>query len=186
MRGKAEGFADYSVYTTEQLLDAYAKGESEIRRVIAGLSDSDLEARPRGPKSWSIKEIVLHLLDSEIQGVYRIRKAWAEPGATLPTYEEDLWTAKFNHQQATRAEMEQALALFGLLRQDTMKVFQRAGEKDWTERYAQHPKYGRLTLGNLLEIYADHSERHIAQILTIREKLSKPMRRQPLLPQRLY
>lgn len=186
MRGRVTGFADYSIYSTPQLLDAYAKGEAEVRRVIAGLSDADLQARPRGEKSWSIKEIVLHLLDSEIQGVYRIRKAWAEPGAPLPTYEEDLWTGELNHQQATAAHMDRALRLFGLLREDTLEIFRRATEKDWTERHASHPKYGALTLGNLLEIYADHSERHIAQILTIREKLGKPFKREALLSRRLY
>jgi hypothetical protein len=43
-----------------------------------------------------------------------------------------------------------------------------------------------VTLRNLLELYADHSERHVAQIVERRERLGVPVDLAPLLAERLY
>jgi hypothetical protein len=45
---------------------------------------------------------------------------------------------------------------------------------------------GEVTLRQLLELYADHSERHLDQIQAVRIALSKPTALPELLPNRLY
>jgi len=177
---------DYSEYTSARLLDAFEQAPDRVRTVIAGLSEEELRSRARGAKAWSCQEIVLHLADSEILGAFRMRKVWSEPGAPLPGYNENIWTARLDHQHASREEREAALLVFSALRRSIVPILRRATEADLNERTGNHPEFGRMTLRNLLELYADHGERHLEQILLMRRLLEKPLEFPLLLPRRLY
>jgi hypothetical protein len=178
-------FPPYDFYSTTQLIDAYAAAPARLAAVVHGLDEEALRHRARGPGTWSIQEIVLHVTDSEIQGVYRIRKAWAEPGTAFPGYDQDAWTAAFEHRNAGPSGREISLELFRALRRATVALFERAQPADWEAAHGFHPEFGRLTLRNLLELYADNGESHIAQILTIRERLGQRLDYPLLLSRRL-
>ncbi len=66
-----------------------------------------------------------------------------------------------------------------------MALFSVASAADWTKQ-GTHPEYGPLSLRNLLELYADHSERHLEQILDIRTRLGRRLAMTRELPRRLY
>jgi len=185
MRGTTVAFPDYSFYTTPQLLAAFAAGPARLRQAIAGLTEEELHARPRGPAKWSIHEIVIHTTDSELQGAFRMRKVWSEPTPLLPAYDQDAWVRELDYQRESAALRERALTLLALLREHTLPVLQRATADDWAKS-GTHPEYGPVTLRNLLEIYADHVERHVEQILESRALLGRPLTMEPLLPRRLY
>jgi uncharacterized damage-inducible protein DinB len=186
MRGTTTSFPTYTQYTHQQVLAAYQQAPARLRRAIEGLDEATLRLRPRGESTWSIQEIVMHVTDSEVQGVFRIRKAWSESGTALPGYNEALWTKELNHQEASPAERTAALELFSALRVATYPLLAGASERDLDERAGVHPEYGRLTVRNLLELYADHGERHLEQILTIRALLGKQLPMPMLLRERLY
>src|SRR3954467_15472961 len=101
MQTKSQPFPDYSAYSDEQLLTAYSAGPYRLRQSIKDLSEDELRAKPRGPEKWSIHELVQHVFDSELQGAFRVGKVIAEPGAQLPGYAQDRWTARLGHQQAS-------------------------------------------------------------------------------------
>jgi hypothetical protein len=185
MRGLISSFPDYSYYATAQLLAAFADGAARLRAAIDGLTDEECRARPRGPTKWSIHEIVIHVADSEMQGTFRIRKAWSEPSPVLPMYDQDAWVREIDYQGQDAAARERALTLLALLREQTLPLFRRATAEDW-EKSGTHPEFGTVTLRNLLELYADHVERHIDQILESRARLGRPLAMPQILPRRLY
>jgi uncharacterized damage-inducible protein DinB len=172
--------ADLAPRSTPELIEAFAAGPERLRLAIAGLSEDELQARPRGPGSWSIQEIVLHTADSELQGTYRIKKTLAEPAALWPVYDQDRWTSRFGHQTGGPAAREDAFALLALLRRQTLPLFRGATAEEWA-RHGIHPEMGPMTLRNLLEMYAEHIERHIGQILDIRRRIGSPSEMLPLL-----
>jgi uncharacterized damage-inducible protein DinB len=176
---------DYSRFSTSLLLQAYSEGPARLRRVLEGLSEDDLKARPRGAESWSAHEIVLHLADAEIIGATRTRQAITQSDPHFPVYDQDVWTSFFDYQSRGADERAEALALFEALRRSTTRLFDRAGDADW-QKTGLHPERGPLTLRQVLELYADHSERHIEQILRIRRLLGKPIGFPLLLDVRLY
>jgi len=184
MQPAATAFPSYDVYPTEQLLEAYREGPARLRAAIAGLSMEQLRAHPR-PGKWSILEIVMHLADSELVGATRVRYVQAQPGIRLPTYDQERWTARLRHNEADVGLLDDTLALFHLLRRITGRVFAAAQGDDWSAT-AVHPEFGEITLRNLLELYADHSERHVEQVLVCRAKLGMPLELPTLLAQRLY
>ena len=184
MQPAAVAFPGYDFYTTDQLLEAYREGPERLRAASAGLSMEQMRARPR-PGKWSILEILFHVTDSELSGAMRVRYVMAQPGIRLPSYDQDLWTAKLRHNEADLALLDDMMALFRLLRRVTGRIFTAAHGDDWAAS-AVHAEYGEITLRNLLELYADHSERHVEQILTCRRLLRNPMEMESLLPRRLY
>jgi hypothetical protein len=70
-------------------------------------------------------------------------------------------------------------------RLNTRKFLKNATTTDWTNT-GIHPEWGNLSLRHLLELYADHSERHIGQILELRKLLNKSLDFPLLLEKRLY
>jgi uncharacterized damage-inducible protein DinB len=174
----------YSKMAGEDLLSAFSAAPSRLNHVLKDLTVHDLRAQPR-PGKWSIQQITMHLADAEIMGAARIRQAFAEPGKRFAVYEQDIWAVAFDYQQAEQKTFYSAIMLFDALRLATAKILQRAGQQDWN-KFGVHPEWGELTLRQLLELYADHGERHIAQILELRALLGKPLEYELLLKDRLF
>src|SRR3954466_15490405 len=186
MQSKSQPFPDYSAYSDEQLLTAYSAGPYRLRQSIMNLDEDDLRARPRGPEKWSIHELVQHVFDSELQGAFRVRKVIAEPGAALPGYDQDRWTPRLGHQQASAEVRNLCLDAFLAMREMTAKLFASVPSSQWDALKGAHPDFGEVTLRNLLQLYADHSERHIEHILESRKLLGRAIEMPQLLPVRLY
>ncbi|HLA13184.1 MAG TPA: DinB family protein [Pyrinomonadaceae bacterium] len=174
----------FANYKTKHLLTVFAAGPHRLRKVIDGLSDEVLTARPR-PGKWCIKEIIPHVTDSEVQATFRIKLVLAQPGIVWPVYDQDIWAKEHAYQTLTLSELENSLQLFGALRALTTPLLTKARAEDWLKK-GVHPEFGPMTLRNLLELYADHSERHIDQILTMRSMLGETVDMQPILEERLF
>jgi uncharacterized damage-inducible protein DinB len=174
----------YIDINTGILLDAFKLGPQRLSQVLSGLNKDDLKANPK-PKKWSIQEIVLHLADAEIMGAARIRQIFAQPGSSFVTYEQDIWANNFAYRSQDISAIESALNLFKCLRETSYDIFRRAEDIDWAKK-GMHPDFGPISLRQLLELYADHSERHIGQILELRTMLGKKFDFSILLKERLY
>jgi len=185
MRGVISRFPEtYAHLETRALLQAFEAGPRRLRQAIAGLTREELRARPESGV-WCIQEVVMHVADSELNGAARIRLVRAQPGSSFFSYDQDVWALAFHYRDASDQELESAIELFEALRVTTLRVFTSAGDADW-HATGIHPENGTVTLRNLLELYADHSERHIQQIVTRRGVLGNPLILPPLLEERLY
>ena len=174
----------YAGIPTTTLIEAYASGPARLRAALAGLDIVAWTAKPR-PGKWSIREIALHVTDSELVGAGRIRLTRAQPGSGFFAYDENAWARVYDYQNASVAAVERSLALFEALRGYLLPVFEGATGTAWLHP-AHHPERGEITLRNLLELYADHSERHIGQILENRRLLGLDLALPSMLETRLY
>lgn len=178
----------YHDVPTEFLLQVYVAGPERLRRALDGISDGDLRAKIV-PGKWSILEIALHVADSELMGAARIRMLLGstprKEAVLLPGYDQDEWSRELSYDSAATDQVEHALVLLSALRAATTPLFPAPAAPDW-QRTAVHPESGTVTLRNLLELYADHTERHLEQILDRRRRLGTPIEVQELLPRRLY
>jgi uncharacterized damage-inducible protein DinB len=174
----------YAAIDANELISVYALGPERLNHVLQDLSIFDLDATPK-PGKWSIRQITVHLTDAEIVGSARIRKVYAESGSQLPVYEQDFWASAFQYHLYDSKEFYSAVMLFDALRLCNTKIFQKAGGDDW-RKFGLHPEMGPLTFRQILELYADHSERHIGQILALRQLIGKKIDYPLLLEKRLY
>ena len=185
MTTAAKQFPDtYAHMTTDELMNIYAAAPDRLNMALGKLNVRELQVRPAAEK-WSIQEIALHMTDAEIIGAARIRQVMAESGSALADYSASKWADAFDYRELESKEFYAMLILFDSLRLNTLKIFQRAQNKDW-QNMGHHPKWGQVTLRQLLELYADHSERHLSQILEARQAINKPIEFPLLLPNRLF
>ena len=179
------GFPDaYNGISTRDLLTVYKAGPTRLGGVLAELTDDELKQRPQTDK-WSIQEIAMHLADAEIMGAARLRQTLAEPGAAFALYDQDAWTGELGYQARDRRALENAVRLFSALRSGSALLLETAKEQDWC-KWGHHTDWGPLNVRQLLELYADHGERHVEQIVAARGSLGRPLAIPRLLPRRLY
>ncbi len=174
----------YRGISNRDLLTVYKAGPTRLGGILAGSTDEELKARPQEDR-WSIQEIAMHVADAEIMGAARLRQALAEPGASFALYDQDAWTDALGYQSRDRKALENSVWLFSALRTGSTLLLETAKEQDWT-KWGNHADWGPLTVRQLLELYADHGERHIEQIVDLRAWLGKPLVVPRLLPKRLY
>lgn len=170
---------------TQHLLGVYEAGPQRLRQALAELTEDDLRAHPRGADAWSIHQIVLHMADSEMMGAARVRQTISQSAREFAYYNQAIWAEKLGYASQPHEAFEDALMLLGMLRRTTGRLFRNATTEAWS-RTAIHAEMGEVTLRNLLELYADHIERHLGQILDSRQLLGKPLTMPLLLEERLY
>ena len=175
---------NYQNIELEKLIEVYGKGPIRLETVLADLSDHDLGAYPIDNK-WSIKEIVFHITDSEIIGAARIKMILGEENRDLPFYDQDSWVSNMDYNSFTEKQMIDSIKVFTAIRVLLTDTFFNLKQSDW-EKTGMHAEFGNVSVRNLLELYADHSERHISQISDRRMLLGRAIGIEDILSERLY
>ena len=178
-------FADrYQSLPLGRILSAYEAAPARFAAALADLSVNDLRAKPR-PGKWSIAEVVAHVADAEVVTTSRIRMVLAAPGVRLVAYDQDAFARAFEYDRLTAEQVHDELTLFAALRRTTLPVLAHLGPSAW-DLAGTHEERGHLTVRNIVDLAADHGERHLGQVLEMRRLLGKPLELEALLPERLY
>lgn len=140
----------------QQIIERYAAGGPLLAYAAQGLSPEHRQARP-GPGAWSIAEIVVHLLDSDL--VYGDRMKWvlAEDNPPLLGFDENAWVARLDPQAMP---MEEAVNLFVAHRQWMTHLLRRRPEADFS-RTGRHSERGEISLAEMIVSMANHVDHHL-------------------------
>lgn len=140
---------------SDQLIDRYRRGASSLPAALKELESDDLDKRPV-PDSWSIREIVLHLMDTEIFLAQRMKSIIAQPSPFLVPYDHD---AFIKHIPYGKMNLDQACELIGLIRRSTADLLSRLPEEDFNRR-GVHAARGLQTLTDVLKLAVEHWDHH--------------------------
>ena len=151
-------------------IDRYEAGAEAPKRWIAGLTTAELTAYPV-PDTWSILEIAMHMMDSDLIGSDRMKRVIAEAHPTLVGYDETAFIVTLGY---VPAEVESAVEVFRLNRQLTTAVLRRQDDATFA-RTGYHTEDGDKTLADLVTAYANHLEHHEKFVRQKRELLGKPL-----------
>jgi len=152
------------------LIDEYEAGGDLPARAISGLTRDELLAHPI-PGTWSVQEVVLHLMDSDLVGSDRMKRVIAEPNPTLLAYDETLWNKSLGYD---RADATAACEMFRLNRKLTATILRWLPDEAFG-RTGNHTERGIESLGQLIEGYVEHLNHHLKFVREKRAKLGKPM-----------
>lgn len=153
-----------------QEIERYAAGGAALAAAIAGLAREDLLALPV-PGTWSIQQIVVHMLDSDLIGSDRMKRVIAEERPHLLAYNESLFASRLGYEHV---DADKACEVFQLNRELTAGVLRRLPDEAF-ERVGVHSENGPETLAYLVTAYADHLDGHLKFIRQKRELLGKPL-----------
>lgn len=156
-------------------IDEFERGGEKLRAAIANLSPADLTRRPpqgAGPDAgtWSIHQIVIHMMDSDAIGVHRMKRVIAEDRPLLIGYDETRFASSlFYDEQSADA----SLTIFDLTRRELAKVLRRLPD-DAFDRWGVHNEHGKVTLGEFVGLYVGHLDHHLKFIRAKRALFDEP------------
>lgn len=151
------------------LLDSYTSRADNLSKSIAGLSREDLLAFPV-PGTWSIQQIVLHLVDSDLILADRMKRVIAEDNPLIIGFSETKFAARLHYHDQDAAI---AADIFAKNRRLMSGLLARLPESDF-QRTGIHNERGKLTLTDLVKNAADHLVHHLKFIHEKRRLLGKP------------
>ncbi|HEV2969665.1 MAG TPA: DinB family protein [Pirellulales bacterium] len=154
----------------DPLVERYAHGADALGNAIAGLTREELNALPV-PGTWSIQQIVLHLMDSDLISSDRMKRVIAEENPTLIGFDESAF-ARGLFYEALDAGL--AADLFAKNRRLTAEILRRVPDEAF-DRFGTHSERGRVTLTQLVQGMVDHLERHLRFLREKRRLLGKPL-----------
>lgn len=150
------------------LLERFRRGPELIAVAATGASNVELDFQP-SPETWSVRQIVCHLSDSEMVGACRFRSVIAEDNPFMPAYNEKAWAERLDYKSR---KISAALENFRRVRLENYELLRNLPEETFS-RLGVHSERGPITLLDLLRIYAEHAEGHARQIMSVREKFKE-------------
>lgn len=136
---------------------AYAQGPSLVRSAFAGLTAQHLDAFPV-PGTWSLRQIGVHLLDSDLAATHRMRRIASEDTPPLIiAYDESAFSRGLSYDSD---DLSLVLDVFEMNRRWTGAWLSRVPEKHFA-RYGVHNQRGRVTLGEMVVMYVEHVDHHL-------------------------
>jgi len=125
------------------------------QRLVSTLS-IDVLIRPPAAGEWSALDCLRHLLDAE-RVLFPVRFH-----AFLAGQDFDDFDPRQQHTNLDSQTPEQLAATFAQYRQENLALFKQVKEED-LGRTVQHPRFGTVTLAEMLHTWAAHDLNHTIQ-----------------------
>lgn len=148
----------------EQLIQQYKQGYSKILKELEELTEEQLSFKP-SEKSWSIREIIIHISDAELVHIHRMKVVLSEDNPVLTAFDQDLWTIRLNSQHI---DHQLYLNLFKSMRESFLPILHQLTEQDYL-RIGTHNQDGQLTFKEIFEHSIEHIDTHIGQIRRVKK-----------------
>lgn len=139
-----------------KLIDQYAAGANLLVEGIAGLSDAQLKAFPV-PGTWSIQQIVLHMLDADLIGSERMKRVVAEDNPPLVAFDETAFAKRLCYD---KIDARIAADVFAKNRQMTTELLRNLPPEAFS-RTGMHSERGPLSLAEIVALMVDHLAHHM-------------------------
>ena len=152
----------------DAMIDEYAAGGARLREAVAGLTSEELNAFPV-PGTWSMQQICVHLLHSDLFAVGRMCQIVAEDVPLLMDWNENTFVARLRYDTLP---IEDVLTCFDTMRRTMAATLRQLKDEDFA-RYGVHSKKGKMTLEEILLSYTNHLSHHLEYLKTKRELLAK-------------
>lgn len=156
------------------LIDQYEAGADKVAQAIRNLTRGDLLAVPDPAANvgrWSIQQVVIHCMDSEMVSIDRLKRMIAEDNPTLFGYDENRFVANLFYDEQPA---EDAAAMIALARKTFARVLRKLPPAAF-DRPGTHNERGRLTVGSYLKATVEHLDHHVKFIHDKRANMGKEM-----------
>jgi hypothetical protein len=137
-----------------------------MREAVAGLGDIQLDT-PYRPGGWTVRQVVHHVPDSHLHAYIRLKLALTEDAPTIKPYDEKTWAMLAD----SRLPVEISLTLLDSIHARWVALCRDLKASDWARTF-NHPEYpeGPRTIDWLVQVYAWHSNHHLAHITSLRKR----------------
>ena len=148
------------------VIDRYAAGGPLLVYATSGLAPEHETTRV-GPGTWSIAELVAHLLDSDLVHGDRMKRVIAEDEPVLQAFDENRWIDRLD---SRAMPVEEAVNLFHAHRRWMTRILRDRPDADFT-RVGLHTESGRKALADLVATAVGHVDHHLRFLFAKRAAL---------------
>jgi len=142
-----------------RLIALYAAGFEEVLSALDGIDEDEWDHR-EAEGEWTVREIVHHLGDSEMNAASRVRMLVAEEQPVIQNYDQRGWT---DHLYTADRPVDSSMIALKAARDATLPLLQLLSEADWAKT-GTHTTGGTITVETWLEWYGPHAHDHADQI----------------------
>ncbi len=143
----------------EEQLARMERTAEDFAAAIKGVSDAALSKRP-DEKSWSAKEVVCHVRDTEESFMMRFQTIMEMDEPKFTPAEPDRWASERQYQRNDAAE---ALQAFRVRRDESLRFLRGLRAEHW-ERGGVHATRGRMSMKDFVGLMAWHDDNHLDQL----------------------
>lgn len=148
-------------------VEAFLHAYDDIEQEIAGLSEEQLRWKG-SPESWSVTEVLSHLVDHSIVVSFRIRDILAGSEVRLPAFNQDAWVSG---QKANEGHAKDILIAARALVQYNSLLFNRLTDEEWNKA-GINAKGDPVAIATIVPAFVAHVTNHLAQIRRIKQAQS--------------
>jgi hypothetical protein len=148
------------------LLDAYLGGPDGLRFAVTGLSRAQMISRPI-TGSWSVLEVVCHLVDTEANIAHRIKRVLSEERPVFDRVKPELMLAALAYHDR---DVEDELGIFNLTRRQISRILRASPAEAW-ERTGVVGDGGDRTVGQMINGAVEHLAHHLGFVIEKRRAL---------------
>jgi len=147
---------DVASLSHRDAVERFVAGAPAPGEAIRDLTREQLLSFPI-PGTWSIQQIVLHLMDTDLIAAYRMKRIIAEDQPALDVYDETRFADRLAYD---RQDASLACEAFRLNRLMVGNLLGGLPEEAFS-RVARHPERGEMPLGAFVRLYVHHLAHHL-------------------------
>lgn len=146
----------------EEIVTILARGPNELAAAVAGSDDATLRRKP-SPEDWCVKEIVAHLLETELLFMRRVNTILAHDGPGFPSITTPVPPWKLHEGKGyVELPIEDILARLRATRTATLALVGALSPAQWAQRGSNVE--GTATVLELGTWLANHDVGHVVQV----------------------
>jgi hypothetical protein len=138
-----------------------------LEYAVLNLNDDQIQT-PYRDGGWTVNQVIHHVADSHMNAFIRFKLGLTEDNPTIKPYIQSAWG---DTADVTAVPVNLSITLLHSLHHRWYELLKTINDDQW-ERTIYHPEQERkITLWELLLIYAWHGKHHAAHVTNLREQM---------------
>jgi uncharacterized damage-inducible protein DinB len=138
-----------------------------LEYAVLNLNDDQIQT-PYRDGGWTVNQVIHHVADSHMNAFIRFKLGLTEDNPTIKPYIQSAWGETAD---VTSVPVNLSITLLHSLHHRWYELLKTISDDQW-ERTIYHPEQERkITLWELLLIYAWHGKHHAAHVTNLREQM---------------
>lgn len=157
--GSFEAITDPTPEQRRSCIERILEIAVQLRKLLIDLRPEQLNV-PYRPEGWTIRQIVHHMADNDMNAYIRFKRALTEPEPMASSYREDLWAQLGDYEHVP---IEVSINLMESLHRRLYFLLQHLDERQYKRKFSTQA-LGLITVDVAIQRFVWHNSHHTAQI----------------------